>query len=107
MNPDGFLVAEKDGNVAGFVIATQPTLSEIRILMLAVDRRMRKQRIGNSLLTRIFRSFPTARTVSLEVRTDNLDAINFYKRNGFVIKDKIKCFYTDNSAAFLMHKQLA
>jgi len=105
ISPDGFLVAEKNGKVVGFIIALQPCSEELRILMLAVDKNFRRQGIGSSLLKELLLRFP-ARRIYLEVRTDNREAIKFYEKHGFRIKEKIENFYTDDSPAFLMEKVL-
>ena len=43
-------------------------------------------------------------TIRLEVRTDNEDAIKFYKKNGFSIISTLKNYYSDLSDAYLMWK---
>ncbi len=106
INPNGFLVAEKNGKIAGFIVAVQPSLNELRILMLAVDKDYRRQKIGTTLLRELLFRFPGTRRVYLEVRTDNKEAIKFYEKNGFIIKKKINDFYTDGSSAYLMEKIL-
>jgi ribosomal protein S18 acetylase RimI-like enzyme len=106
VNPDGFLVAVVNGRVAGFVIATRQSLENLRILMIAVDRTFRNRRIGSDLLRHLLLAFSEIRTVQLEVRTDNEGAIAFYRKHGFAIVDKIDHFYTDDSAAYLMRRQL-
>jgi|Deesub1362A_J573_1020465.scaffolds.fasta_scaffold03504_5 ribosomal-protein-alanine N-acetyltransferase len=106
INPNGFLVAEKNGRIAGFIVAVQPSLNELRILMLAVDKEFRRQKIGSTLLRELLFRFPDTRRVYLEVRIDNKEAIKFYEKNGFVIKKKINDFYTDGSPAYLMEKIL-
>jgi len=106
ISPRGFLVAEKDGKIAGFIIAVQPSLDELRILMLAVDKNFRKQGIGGSLLKELLLHFPETRRIYLEVRIDNKEAIKFYEKHGFRIKERIENFYTDGSPAYLMEKIL-
>jgi len=102
--PDGFLVAEKNNEIAGFVISVKISKSELRILMLAVNKKYRRQNIGSSLLRELIIRFPEVRRIFLEVRIDNEGAIKFYKKNGFFIKDKIEDFYTDGTAAYIMEK---
>ncbi len=105
LSPEGFLVAEKNGKVVGFILALQPCKDELRILMLAVDKNFRRHGIGSALLKELLLRFPVRR-VYLEVRTDNVEAIKFYEKHGFRIKEKIANFYTDGSPAFLMEKVL-
>lgn len=106
VSPDGFLVAEKNSKVAGFIITIKPCINEIRILMLAVDRKYRGQGIGSLLLRETILRHPEARRIYLEVRTDNKKAIEFYRKNGFRIREKLLDFYTDGSPAYLMEKIL-
>ena len=102
--PDGFLVAEKNDAVVGFIITIEPCINELRILMLAVDEKYRGQGIGSSLLREAILRHPETRRIYLEVRVDNKEAILFYKRKGFKIKQMLPDFYTDGSPAYLMEK---
>lgn len=106
INPNGFLVAEKEQKLVGFIIATKKDSQNLRILMLAVDKMFRNLRIGSLLIKKLTYFFPEVRTIFLEVRTDNKEAIRFYKKNGFIKTEKINNFYTDNSAAYLMKKNI-
>jgi ribosomal-protein-alanine N-acetyltransferase len=45
-------------------------------------------------------------SVRLEVRTDNVNAIGFYRNLGFSIISTIKGYYSDLSDAYLMWKLL-
>lgn len=104
LNPDGFLVAEKNSIVIGFVTAIKTGSSELRILLLAVDKKHRGRGIGSSLLKHLIMNFPEVRRLYLETRVDNKEAIKFYEIHGFKIKGKLKDFYTDGSEAYLMEK---
>lgn len=104
--PDSFLVAEKNGKVVGFIIAIRKDIDEMRILMLAVDEKYRRQGIGSMLMKQIMMKFPEIRRIYLEVKVNNKEAIKFYKKHGFKIKEKLNNFYTDGSPAYLMEKIL-
>jgi len=106
INPDGFLVAEKDGKVVGFIVSIKEGKEKLRILMLAVDKKFRRMGIGKSLLRELLIKYPEARKIVLEVRSDNREAINFYRKQNFKIKGKIDNFYSDGSTAYLMEKVL-
>lgn len=106
ISPNSFLVAEKNGKIVGFVIAIKQSNNELRILMLAVDKNFRRQGIGTSLLRELLFRFPEIRRIYLEVKVSNKEAIKFYKKNGFKIKDKIEDFYSDGSPAYIMEKIL-
>ncbi|MBC7081306.1 MAG: ribosomal protein S18-alanine N-acetyltransferase [Thermoplasmatales archaeon] len=102
--PDGFLVAEKNNEVVGFIISVKVSKTDLRVLMLAVSKKYRRQSIGKSLLRELAIRFPEVRRIFLEVRVDNEGAIKFYQKNGFAIKDIIEDFYTDGSPAYIMEK---
>ena len=106
--PKGFIVAENDHKIIGFIIGVKINQDLAKILMLSVLEKFRKQRIGFSLLNRfiIELSNENITNIELEVRTDNRTAIRFYKNNGFTIKEKIPEFYQDGSSAYTMMKQL-
>ncbi len=103
---DAFLIAEKDGKVVGFIIAIKPSYQEMRILMLAVDKLYRRQGIGSNLIRELILRHPEIRKINLEVKVNNKEAIKFYKKHGFKIKEKIENFYTDGSSAYIMEKTL-
>ncbi|HEC87806.1 MAG TPA: N-acetyltransferase [Thermoplasmata archaeon] len=106
INPEGFMVAEKNGKVVGFIVSIKEGKEKLRILMLAVDKKFRRKGIGKSLLRELLIKYPETRKVVLEVRSDNKEAINFYKKQKFKIKGKIEDFYTDGSTAYLMERVL-
>ncbi len=101
-----FLVAERNGKVVGFLIAIKPSSNEMRILMLAVDKLYRRKGIGSSLIKELILRHPELRKIYLEVKVNNIEAIKFYEKHGFRIKEKIDDFYTDGSSAYLMEKIL-
>jgi len=106
--PRGFIVAEKDHKIIGFIIGVKINENLAKILMLSVSELFRKQKIGFSLLNRFLKEIANngIKNIELEVRTDNRKAIKFYKNNGFIIKEKIPEFYQDGSNAYTMKKQL-
>jgi len=106
ISSDGFLVADENNRVVGFIIGMLTAMDELRILMLAVEKDYRRRGIGSMLLKNLMMRYPHARRVYLEVKCSNHEAIKFYKRHGFVIKEKIEDFYTDGSPAYLMERLL-
>jgi ribosomal-protein-alanine acetyltransferase len=104
----GFIVAEKDHKIIGFIVGVKVNENLAKILMLSVSEQYRKQNIGFSLLKRFIEeiSQEDIKNIELEVRTGNKKAIKFYKNNGFVIKEKLYKFYQDESNAYTMEKQL-
>lgn len=88
-------VAEEAGQVIGFLIARQ-VVSDIEILNLAVRPGARRRGVGAALLaggiewSRTFR----AEKALLEVRSSNLEALQFYERHGFHATGRRPRYYT-------------
>jgi len=106
--PKGFIVAEKEHKIIGFIIGVKITPYSSRILMLSVSELNRRKKIGSSLLTEFIKAISNekAKCIELEVRIDNQKAKNFYIKNGFRIKGKIEYFYQDGKSAYTMVKDL-
>jgi [ribosomal protein S18]-alanine N-acetyltransferase len=98
-----FLVAESEDKIVGFILARLiATLKVCEIVNFAVVDKYQKRGIGKLLLADLLKFLSTAyyKKIELEVREQNLKAINFYLKNSF-IKDGIRNgFYqnpTDNA----------
>jgi len=87
--PEGFLVAEIDGEVVGYIIAnlrkTQEESEEGHILAVAVDPAYRRRKVGTALVEQITGVFKGKGVdqLSLEVKGSNMEARNFYLNLGF------------------------
>ena len=106
--PDGFLVAEHDGNVVGFVITVFVAPFEVKILSIAVDRRYQNRGFASMLLINLFtvlRSKGFLRLL-LEVRLSNRRAYKLYLSLGFTPLKIIYAYYQDGEDAYLMEKLL-
>jgi [ribosomal protein S18]-alanine N-acetyltransferase len=90
------LVAESEEKIVGFILARLiTTLKTAEIVNFAVVQKYQKRGIGKLLLTELSSVLITSnyKKIELEVREQNLKAINFYLKNKF-IKDGIrKNFY--------------
>ena len=105
---DGFLVAENDDGVVGYVLFTPSSASDARILSLAVAPGYRRQGVATRLMQGAFdvlreRGFDT---VSLEVRVSNTSAQSLYDNLGFVPVGVEEGYYDDGEDAYLMEKEL-
>jgi len=107
-SPDGFIVAEKNRKIVGFIIGVTTNPEEAKILMLGVYKHNRRQKIGTNLLQQFMDEIKKQkiRNIELEVRTDNSSAIKFYEKHGFKIKEKIPNFYQNQEDAFNMKRTL-
>lgn len=103
-HPDGFLVAELDGKVVGYVIGVMRWGSNGHIIAIAVDPPYRRRRIGAELMGKIMQRLRSkgARVVRLEVRKGNLPAQRFYSSLGFRSGEEIPFYYEDGETAIVM-----
>jgi ribosomal-protein-alanine N-acetyltransferase len=103
-NPEGFIVAEKNHKIIGFLIGVKINFEYAKILMLAVSKPNRKQSIGSELLRHFIKKSieNNIQKIELEVRTTNKSAILFYQKNGFKITEIQKRFYQTGDDAYTM-----
>lgn len=103
-NPDGFIVATLNHKIIGFLIGVKINNEKTKILMISVLPKYQKQKIGTKLLEEFIKRTQKEKinTIELEVRTDNIKAINFYEKHGFKKIIKIKEFYQDHKNAYTM-----
>lgn len=102
------LVAEEEGEIAGFITANL-ILDEAEVLNLAVSSGRRRQGIGRQLLHEACRRLSSAgaRSVWLEVRVSNLSAIRLYKSLGFTVcKTRTNYYSNPVEDAFVMRLAL-
>ncbi len=105
---EGFLVAMQNHTLIGFLIGIKTTTNTARILMLCVNENNRKQGIGSALLKQflLYMKNHQIRQVELEVRTTNKGALEFYLKQGFILKEKLHQFYQNGEDAYSMRKEL-
>ena len=105
-----FYVSLEDEKVIGFFIASF-SLLEGHLLNISVAPNMKRQGIGNELLKKaenISNKFGI-KEIFLEVRESNQEAINFYKKNGFVevgIRKNYYKLYEGREDALIFSKKL-
>ncbi len=106
--PQAFFVYTVGKEIEGFLIGSKFSPTEGRILILAVDQRFRNMGVGGALMKAFMDlcSRNNFMSVKLEVRTDNDNAINFYRKRGFVVTSRLKAYYSDSSDAYTMWKIL-
>lgn len=106
--PEGFIIAKKNHKIIGFIVGVKLISDDAKILMLAVSENIRRQNVGsdlfNSFLNEI--SKQKIKSVELEVRTDNVNAVNFYKKQGFEIIETLQNFYQNGENAYQMKKNI-
>jgi len=106
--PQGFIIAKKAQKIIGFIVGVKINPKTAKILMLSVSELYRKQNIGSALLARFLREIliENIKNIELEVRIDNMKAIQFYKKYGFKVIKKRKGFYQNGEDAYTMIKNL-
>ncbi|MEJ2068181.1 MAG: GNAT family N-acetyltransferase, partial [Deltaproteobacteria bacterium] len=87
----GFIMAESDGDLLGFVLGIPLDEGTMRILMFAVDETMRRRGVGTLLMESLRRYAlrRRMRVITLEVAVDNKEAQEFYRRMGFAVAGMI------------------
>lgn len=108
MNSEGFLVAEYNNYIVGFVVGYSLSPTEGRIFSLAVRNSYRSLGIGGRLMNSILAVFMCKflQYASLEVRISNIRAQEFYKRMDFVPCWVEHGYYSDGEDGIIMKKRL-
>jgi [ribosomal protein S18]-alanine N-acetyltransferase len=102
----GFLVAQQDNIIVGYIIFWIRFESEGHIISIAVDQKFRRQQIGTRLVKttlEIFKKY-NVKNIQLEVRLENKIAHEFYRKLGFVEKTFTPHYYEDGEDAVVMEK---
>ncbi len=107
-HPDGFLVAEADGKILGYVIGVIRWGATGHILAVATDPPYQRRNIGSALMEHIISRLRAngAKLVRLEVRKSNAEAQQFYLKLGFREREEIPYYYEDGEAAVTMDYKL-
>ena len=106
--PRGFLVAEHEDRVIGFIVLVLTPEGDGRIFAIAVDTDYRGQGVGRTLLKAAFNTLRKRKIgfVRLEVRVSNHIAQQLYRSTGFMEIGFIPFYYKDGEAAIVMRKVL-
>lgn len=101
----GFLVAEEDGYVIGYVIFWIKYENQGHIISIAVDRNYRRLGAGTQLLVKAISilSLLDISAIYLEVNENNAGAIEFYKTFNFKIDRVVPGYYEDGDGAVVMY----
>jgi len=117
--PRTFLVAEVDGDIAGYVMCRVERgfskLSKLNltrlghVISIAVLPEYRRRGIAKALLTRAMKVLKEeygCEEVYLEVRVSNQPAISLYRKLGFEIVKISRRYYVDGEDAYIMARRL-
>jgi [ribosomal protein S18]-alanine N-acetyltransferase len=100
----GFLVAQENNRVVGYIIFWIKFEDEGHIISIAVDKSYRRMEVGSKLVEtslNIFKKYNVKR-IKLEVRVGNKGARKFYSKMGFKEEKIVKDYYEDNEDAVIM-----
>ena len=100
----GFLVAEENGYVVGYVMFWLKYENQGHIISLAVDKNYRRRGHGSELLAKALSLlFLITDTVYLEVRASNKGAIEFYKQFHFIEDRVVPGYYESGEDAVILY----
>ena len=104
----GFLVAQENNRIVGYIIFWIKYEDEGHIISIAVDKNFRRLEVGTKLVEssiEAFRKFNVNR-IKLEVRVGNKGARKFYSKIGFEEEKIVEEYYEDLEDAVIMGKQM-
>jgi len=104
----GFLVAQQDNMIVGYIIFWIRYEDEGHIISLAVDKNYRRKKVGTQLVDYAVNIFTkcNVRDIKLEVRVGNKSARKFYDSLGFEENEFIENYYEDGEDAVMMKKTI-
>jgi ribosomal-protein-alanine N-acetyltransferase len=104
----GFLVAQEDNMVVGYIIFWIRYEDEGHIISLAIDKRYRRTGIGSQLVDYAINIFSKCnmKDIKLEVRVSNKGARKFYEKMSFKEKEILKNYYEDGEDAAIMKRSM-
>jgi len=104
----GFLVAQENNRIVGYIIFWIKYEDEGHIISIAVDKNFRRLEVVTKLVEssiEAFRKFNVNR-IKLEVRVGNKGARKFYSKIGFEEEKIVEEYYEDLEDAVIMGKQM-
>ncbi|AMD18082.1 acetyltransferase [Methanobrevibacter sp. YE315] len=104
----GFLVAEEDNYVIGYVMFWIKYENQGHIISIAVDKNYRRLGAGTHLLVKAIAilSLLNLETIYLEVNENNVGAVEFYKNFNFKIDRTVPGYYENGDGAIIMYLKL-
>lgn len=100
-----FLTAKDNKKVLGY-IGAYVIEGEMEILNFVVDKLHQRSGIGTLLFNALLNLYPDTKSIILEVRENNEQGINFYKKNNFNVISKRKHYYKNGDDALVMMKEI-
>ena len=104
----GFLVAEEEGYVIGYILFWIKYEYQGHIISIAVDKNYQRLNAGTQLLIKAISilSLLSIDAIYLEVRENNIGAVEFYKTVDFKIDRVVPGYYENGEGAIIMYLPL-
>ncbi len=104
----GFLVAQENNRVVGYIIFWIKYEDEGHLISIAVDKNYRRKDVGSKLVETSLEAFKKfdVKVIKLEVRVGNKGARKFYSKMGFKEENIVADYYEDREDAAIMSKIL-
>lgn len=101
----GFLVAEDNGLVVGYILFWIKEENVGHIISIAVDKKYRCLKAGTMLLSRAISTLKICKLnkITLEVNENNKIAINFYKKFNFQVDRLVPKYYDNGDGALVLY----
>jgi [ribosomal protein S18]-alanine N-acetyltransferase len=103
------LVAERDGEIIGFVVVDYDRQGQGHVITIDVLPEARRSGLGSRLMAAAEERLRAlgCLVVFLETAVDNAAALAFYKRHGYTVVHTIPRYYLDSVDALVLAKDLA
>jgi ribosomal-protein-alanine N-acetyltransferase len=103
--PGTYIVALSEGVIVGYAIGVVRYETIGHIVSIAVSKEKRRSGVGRQLLTKAVEGLRLKglQSIRLEVRESNVEAIELYKKAGFLAEEKIEGYYVDGESALVMY----
>jgi ribosomal-protein-alanine N-acetyltransferase len=104
----GFLVAQENNRIIGYIIFWIKYEDEGHIISIAVDKNFRRLEVGSKLVETSIESFKkfSVNRIKLEVRVGNTGARKFYSKIGFKEEKVVEDYYEDLEDAVIMSRSM-
>jgi [ribosomal protein S18]-alanine N-acetyltransferase len=104
----GFLVAQENNRIIGYIIFWIKYEDEGHIISIAVDKNFRRLEVGSKLVETSIESFRkfNLNRIKLEVRVGNTGARKFYSKIGFEEEKVVEEYYEDLEDAVIMSRAM-
>ena len=101
----GFLVAEEEGYVIGYVMFWIKYENQGHIISIAVDKNYRRMGYGTQMMVRAIAILSLLKidAIYLEVNENNESAVEFYKSFHFKVDRVVPGYYENGDGAIIMY----